>query len=387
MLVRCAKPTLGFTTLSMRPGAKSLEHWSSNSWLSKSRTTASITTVRPSPRQATKGAVISSANPSANLRADRLQQRLWGYLSHSFLGSLWDFKGVPLRIVVARTWKAVLADRVLGQAAELGFYFLFALFPTLFCAGSILGLVARSAHQVLDRLLNYLALVIPTSALGAVLDTFNETTAAASGGKVTFGLIAAIWSASVGISAIQDTLNSVYKLNDTRSYFVARIYAIGLTIVLTVIGIFLLAALFGGDFVAALASRQISDEALATIAAVLSRVAGWSIAAALLALGFAVIYYWAPVWIYRRWRWLTPGAGLGILGWLLASLGFRVYLHFFNNYTITYGSLGAVIILLMWFYITGLMLLLGAEINSVIEEAATELGNHRVTLPPPYQNL
>jgi membrane protein len=294
---------------------------------------------------------------------------------------------MSVRVLVSRTWKAVLADRVFGVAAELGFYFLFALFPTLFCAGSILGLVARSAHQILDKLLNYLALVIPTSALGTVLSTFNETTAGASGGKVTFGLIGAIWSASVGVSAIQDTLNAVYKLNDRRSYFVARIYAIGLTLLLIVIGTLMLTSMFGGDFVAALANREIRDDALATTGAVIARLMGWAISAALLALSFAMIYYWAPDWPRRQWRWLTPGGGIGIFGWLVASLGFRLYLHFFNTYTATYGSLGAVIILLMWFYITGLMLLLGAEINRVIEDATVESGNGAGKLARADQNL
>jgi membrane protein len=137
-----------------------------------------------------------------------------------------NLQGLSLRTLAKRTLNAVLADRLFGHAAELGFYFLFALFPTLFCAGSLLGLAARSAHQVSDKLLNYLALVIPTTALGTVLTTFNETIAAASSGKVTFSSIAAIWSASVGISAIQDTLNEVYKLDDKRSYIVARICAI-----------------------------------------------------------------------------------------------------------------------------------------------------------------
>ena len=265
-----------------------------------------------------------------------------------------------------------MADRLFGHAAELGFYFLFALFPTLFCAGSILGLAARSADQIYVTLLNYLSLVLPTSALGTVLDTFNETAAAASQGKITFGTIAAVWSASVGISAIQDTLNVVNKLENTRSYFAARIYAIGLTILLMAIATLTLGAMFGGDFIAALATRRLVDQEFALVVAVVARVIGWCIAAAFLALAFAVIYYWAPDWEHRRWRWLTPGSGIGILGWLVTSLGLRLYLHYFNNYSVTYGSLGAVIILLTWFYITGLMLLLGAEINSVIAEAAAE---------------
>ena len=275
-------------------------------------------------------------------------------------------------IVAKRTWASILTDRLFGRAAELGFYFLFALFPTLFSASSILGLAARSSDQFYDKLLNYLALVIPTSALGTILETFNETTAAATPGKVTFGLIAAIWSASVGISAIQDTLNVVYKVQDTRSFLRARIYAIGLTIILTVVVTLILIAMLGGDLVAAVANHHIYNHFLTIAAAFSAKLIGGTIATALLALSFAVIYYWAPDVKARCWHWLTPGGTIGILGWLLASFGLRIYLHFFNSYSVTYGSLGAVIILLTWFYITGLMLLVGAEINSEIEAAAAQ---------------
>jgi membrane protein len=217
-----------------------------------------------------------------------------------------------------------------------------------------------------------MALVIPTTALGTVLSTFNETTAAASSGKVTFGLIAAIWSASVGISAIQDTLNAVYKIDDSRSYFIARIDAIGLTILLTVIVSLGLASLLCGDYLAWIVYHRIYDHLFGIAAAIAVRAIGWAIATVLLGLSFAVIYYWAPDCKTRRWHWLTPGGAVGIVGWLLASFGLRVYLHYFDSYTITYGSLGAVITLLTWFYITGLMILLGAEINSQIEAATAE---------------
>jgi membrane protein len=171
-------------------------------------------------------------------------------------------------LVAERTWKSLLADRLFGRAAELGFYFLFALFPTLFSASSLLGLAAKSAEQIYDRLLHYLALVIPTAALGTVLSTFNETTAAASSGKLTFGLVAAIWSASVGISAIQDTLNSVYRVPETRSYFIARLYAIALTILLTVITTVELASMLGGDFLASLAQEHFLHPWMAILAGV-----------------------------------------------------------------------------------------------------------------------
>ena len=266
----------------------------------------------------------------------------------------------------------MLADRLFGHAAELGFYFLFALFPTLFSASSLLGLAARSAGQIYDRLLDYLGLLIPTTALGTVLKTFNETTAASSSGKVTLGLIAAIWSASVGMSAVQDTLNAVYKIVDKRSYIVDRLYAIALTVVLTGTVSLGLAACLGGDFVAALAQVTLHDHAILTIVYIVARVLGWTIATAFIALSFAIIYYWGPSDRKHGWNWLTPGGVVGIAGWLLASLGFRIYLHFFNSFSITYGSLGAVIILLTWFYISGLMLLVGAEINNEIRAALVE---------------
>jgi membrane protein len=134
----------------------------------------------------------------------------------------------------------------------------------------------------------------------------------------------------------------------------------------------MLAAMFGGDFLARLAEHLIYHRPIALVAAVLSRFLGWVLAAGLLALIFAVIYFFAPDVKSSRWRWLSPGAAIGIVAWLLASFGLRLYLYFFNNYSVTYGSLGAVIILLTWFYISGLMLLLGAEVNSEIEAAAAE---------------
>jgi membrane protein len=205
-----------------------------------------------------------------------------------------------------------------------------------------------------------------------VLTTFNETTANATSGKLTFGLIAAVWSASVGVSAIQDSLNTIYRVHDERSYFRARFSAIGVTIILVALATLTLASLLGGDFFAAVAHTNLTNRVAAMLFAFCSRLIFWTLATALLTLCFAVIYYWAPGVKRRRWRWLTPGSAAGILAWVLVSLGFRLYLHFFNFYSVTYGSLGAVIILLMWFYITGFMLLLGAEINSEIEAAAAE---------------
>jgi membrane protein len=282
----------------------------------------------------------------------------------------WARHEASLPEMALRVWYSARADRVFGHAAELSFYFLFALFPTLFCGASALGLVARSAHQISDKLLEYLALVIPTSALAAVLNTFNETTAAATSGKLTFSSIAAIWSASVGVSALQDTLNDVFKLEDRRSYFAARFDAILVTIMLTFLMGSALGCMFAGDFAAALVEHRLAYSPAAIATAFAVRLMAWAASACILALSIASVYYWAPDWRQRRWRWLTSGTVLAIAGWLGASFGLRLYLHFFNNFTPTYGSLGAVIILLIWFYSSGLMLLLGAEVDVVVNESS-----------------
>jgi membrane protein len=300
----------------------------------------------------------------------RLQRRIWNLVSCSPLRSLWNLEGIPIRVIAIHSWRSLLDDNLAGRAAELGFYFIFALFPSLFTATSLLGLAARSASQIYYSLLSYLAIVIPHDALGTVLDTFNETTASASSGKLTFGLVAAIWSASVGFSATQDSLNVVYQVKETRSYIAARLSAIGVTIVLMMLVTLMLASLFGADFFSRMAHLRIHHRLLSTVIAAIVTGLGWIVAILLLTLFFAVVYYFAPDVKTSHWHWLTPGSAIGIIGWLLASALLRVYVHFFNNYTVTYGGLGAVIILLTWFYLSGLMLLLGAEINSEIEAAA-----------------
>jgi membrane protein len=252
----------------------------------------------------------------------------------------------------------------------LGFFFIFALFPSLFTATSLLGLAARSASHIYYSLLGYLSIVIPRAAMGTVLETFNQTTAAATSGKLTFGLVFAIWSASVGFSAIQDSLNVVYKVKETRSYLAARLSAIGVTTILMVLVTLILATMLGADLLARLVYVHVYHHFLAATVAYAVRGLSWIFAIGLLALFFGVIYYFAPDVKTSHWHWLTPGAAIGIIGWLLASVGLRIYVHYFDNYSVTYGGLGAVIILLTWFYLTGLMLLLGAEINNEIEAAA-----------------
>ncbi len=299
-------------------------------------------------------------------------QRIWDKAGASPLHSLWDTQGVPLSVIAKRTFHAFNDDDLVSRAAELGYYFFFALFPTLIAASALLGLLARSGNGAETKLLNYLSIVVPPSAMSLVLDTFTQTIASSTGSKITFGLITAIWSASVGFAAIQDISNTVYKTKETRPYWKSRGAAILITILLAVLIIVILALMMLGTFTAHWAHVYLGQP-FASVAAILAHIVFTLAALAMLMVLFAVIYYFAPDLPKKQWRWLTPGAVVAIVCWFLASLAMRIYLHYFaGSYSATYGTLGAVIILLTWFYITGLALLLGAEMNSEIEVSVAE---------------
>ncbi len=305
-------------------------------------------------------------------QADAAAQRIWSHVSHSPVSNLWNFEGTPPWTILKRSGKAFIDDNLVSRAAELGYYFLFALFPTLLSASSILGILAKRASSFYSAMLAYLAIVIPHSAFQMVIDIFNQTAAASSGGKITFGLVAALWSASVGFAAIQDTACIVYKVKDTRPYWKSKLEAIWVTLLLSMVITFTLSILLSADFLEKRITKLSQVHYMMQSEILLIRLASWIGVLALLMLLFAIIYYFAPDLKNKRWHWLTPGAAIGIIGWIAASLGLRVYLHFFPSYSAAYGSMGAVIILLTWFYITGLVLLAGAEINSEIQAAVVE---------------
>ena len=225
-----------------------------------------------------------------------LRRQVWGYVSSSPLRNLWNLEGVPAKVVAKNTWNAMFDDNLLGRSAELGFYFLFALFPTLLAACSILGLAARSAVRFYESLLQYLSVVVPPTALGTVLDAFNQTTAKASSGKLTFGLAAALWSASVGFSAIQATLNVVYRVKETRPYWKARASAIGITFLLSGVFTLMLTSLLTSDFAARMAHRHIRDNFVALCAEAAIRTTGWLVATAFLSL--VLHSFWSILYMY-----------------------------------------------------------------------------------------
>jgi membrane protein len=147
--------------------------------------------------------------------------------------------------------------------------------------------------------------------------------------------------------------------------------SIGLTIALSVLIITALGLVVGGGRIA---DWLVHAYSLGSMFAVTWKVVQWPVVLAFMVLAFALIYYFAPDVREQSWQWLTPGAALGVVIWLLVSLGFRLYLHFFNSYSKTYGSLGAVIILMLWLYFTAAAILIGGEVNAEIEHAAAEQG-------------
>ena len=281
-----------------------------------------------------------------------------------------------------RVWARAEEDEVLGRAAQLSYYFLLALFPLLLFLITLFGYMAGAGSSLRQKLITYLGNVMPYSAFQLVVATIDQITNARGGGKLWLGLLAALWAASSGVNALAQALNSAYDVPETRSWWKVRLISIALTVAIAVLIISaLLLVLYGGRLGQFLAT--LVDEGYVFTA--VWKILQWPIALAFVFVAFALIYRFAPnVGARRRGkrlptddlrrRWLSPGVLVAVTLWLLVSLGFRLYLHFFNSYSATYGSLGAVIILMLWFYLTGTAILLGGEINCELESSEQPQG-------------
>jgi len=287
------------------------------------------------------------------------------------MASLWKLGGLSWRELGKRVWSEVQKDNVFGRAAELSYYFLLALFPFLIFITSVIGMVLGSGTGTRHTLFNYLGRIMPPSAFQLLDNTMREVSAASSGGKLSFGILAALWAASNGMTAITQSLNSAYDLEESRPWWKQRLTAIGLTTALSVFIILALVLVVAGGHIADWLAAAYGLGGTFPLA---WKIIQWPVVLACMTFAFALIYYFAPDFREQAWKWLTPGAAIGVALWLLVSIGFRVYLHFFVSYSATYGSLGAVIILMLWLYFTGAAVLIGGEINSEIENAAAQQG-------------
>jgi len=287
------------------------------------------------------------------------------------MASQWGLRRQQWQALAKRVWTDIGKDRIFSRSAELAYYFLLALFPLLLFLTSVIGLVLGSGTGLRHSLFNYLGRVLPSSASELVSTTMLEVTNASGGGKISFGILAALWAASNGMGAISESLNAAYHVEESRPWWKQRLTAVGLTIVLAILIISaLVLVLYGGKISESLAANY----GFGDLFTMIWKVIQWPIVFIFLLLGFESIYYWAPDLKDQDWKWVTPGSVIAMSLWLLTSLGFRLYLHFFDSYSKTYGSLGAVIVLMLWFYFTGVSILIGGEINSDLEDIAAQEG-------------
>jgi membrane protein len=290
--------------------------------------------------------------------------------------TLWTRAGLTWRELGMRLWRQIWEDEVLGRCAELGYFFLFSVFPLLLFLTTLLGYLAGASAQLRWNLFWYIARLSPSQEVTALLaDTLNEITVARSGAKLYLSLAAAVWVASNGMLAVGRTLNTAYGFRETRRVWIRRPLAMALTVAFVGLVAGALALVFYGGMIAdALAARVVFGPFLL----VLWHVLRWPLVIAFLVLSFDTVYNYAPNLRGSMDRfWWTPGAVTGVVLLLGASLALRSYLFYFHRLTTAYGSLGAVILLLIWFYLIGFAILMGGEVNSEIAreiDARTEAG-------------
>jgi len=272
----------------------------------------------------------------------------------------------------------MVEDDLSGRAAELAYNFILALFPLMILLLSLFGLFAVHRAALLHRFLSYVSDLLPPAAFDLFRTTVSEIVRTTGGGKLTFSIILTLWFASGGISSMMSTLNAAYRVRETRSFLRYRALALGLTIAISVLLVSALLLVLAGRNLSELLAAHLGLE---TAGVIVSYVSQWITVLFFLSLSFSLIYYFGPNLPQQHWHWITPGSIFGLLLWLAASSALRAYLHFFNSYSKTYGSLAAVMILLLWLYVAGLAFLMGGEINANLERGADARG-HSERDPP-----
>ncbi|HEY7139134.1 MAG TPA: YihY/virulence factor BrkB family protein [Methylomirabilota bacterium] len=271
---------------------------------------------------------------------------------------------ITCRELVRRTVREFVADNGLGLAAQLAYYFFFSLFPAL-----LVGIALASffpLEHFLDRIVSTIGGVVPGDIIAIVQDQILKISQGNSGGILTFGLAVAIWSSSAAMMGLIDALNRAYDIDEARPWWRVRLLALVLTLALAAFILIAFALVLIGP---AVADHLAQEMGLGPAFAWTWKVLQWPVVLALVAVAAGIVYYFAPD-AEQAWVWVTPGSLLTTVLWLLASLGFKYYVTTFGAYTETYGAIGGVMVLLLWFYISGLVMLLGAELNAEIEHAS-----------------
>ncbi len=268
------------------------------------------------------------------------------------------FGGLTLKQLISNVWRETNEDNVFGGAAELAYYFLLALFPMLIFLTSLVGFLPGLQANILSAL----AKVAPADAMRLVEETLADVISHRSGGLLSFGVLGTLWAASSGVASLIGTLNVAYEAKEKRSFWKVRLIAVGMTVSLALLVI--------GGAALVMFGHKLSDwlsELLGfgTAITIIASILGYVIGMTLLFLGIQLLYYFGPD-MKQEWKWITPGAVFAVVAILVGSFLFSVYLRVAPSNSATYGSLGAVITLMLWLYLIGLALLVGGEINSEI---------------------
>jgi membrane protein len=263
------------------------------------------------------------------------------------------------KAIAKRTAKEVKQDQVPLLAAGVAFYTLLSLFPAIIAGVSIYGLVAdpETVRDQIDRLSQMLS---PETA-SILTDQIRQVTSGAGGAlgvATVIGILTALWSASSGMKALITGVNLAYDESESRKFVKLR----GLSILLT-LGAMVLLAVAGATIAG---FPPVADNLPVVLQWVLS-ILRFVVLAVLLIAGLAVLYRYAPDRDEPKWTWVSWGSGIATLLWILASIGFSIYVNSFGNYNKTYGALAGIIILMFWLYLTAVIVLVGAELNTEME--------------------
>lgn len=276
--------------------------------------------------------------------------------------SMWLLRGRQWLALARGVGRQISEDDILGRSAELAYFFLLSVFPLLLFLATLFGYLLED--ELLGELFASVGTLSPSDDITALLrGTLIEITVERAGWKLWFGLAVALLAASQAVLAVGRVLNQAYRYRERRHWLVRYAMAVAVTAAFALLSGVALTIFFFGEHLAVLIAEALGWDATLGVAwAVFQGLAMMLLAV----LGFELVYNFAPAATPADRVWLTPGAVFGVALWLGASLGFRIYLDYFGYYSRIYGSLGAVIALLLWFYLTGAAILIGGEINSEI---------------------
>jgi membrane protein len=266
--------------------------------------------------------------------------------------------------LLKRTGKGAWQDDILNLAAQQAYYFFFALFPALLFVVAVASFFPL--QTLTDEVVARLGGVAPAAVVQIINEQLLELGKQNSGGILTFAFLLTIWSSSGAMVSIITTLNAAYDVTETRPWWKTRLIAIALTIG---IAVFVLASMFLIIAGPTLAERLANSLNLGPAFKWTWWILNWPVVFALVATAIGVVYYFAPD-VEQDWVWITPGSVLATMLWLLVSLGLKVYYQLVPNANASYGAIGGIMVLMLWFYCSGIALLMGAELNAEIEHAS-----------------